>query len=208
MLLIQAYWICQYTRTGWKNVPGSICIFPKVVPITQLIGESRIIPRLSLFIESVPSYHHLGRYFGRYPLDGIVTLLHFPFIQGVSLRIQILKGVCVPPLRFRLFSIFSMSLGTTLASLAHVILLMIKPGATSAIFGTVIHPPRDTVSLIPIYHGCAFFSQGAWNRRYRSSCQVCPSSSPQHIALWVLVTHSCKRILSTPVLLPPPRSLA
>ena len=157
MLLIQAYWICQYTRTGWKNVPGTICIFPKVVPITQLIGESRIIPRLSLFIESIPSYRHLGRYFGCYPLDGIVTLLHFPFIQGVSLRIQILKGVCVPPLRFRLFSIFSMSLGTTLASLAHVILLMIKPGATSAIFGTVIHPPRDTVSLIPIYHVCAFF---------------------------------------------------
>jgi len=40
-------------------------------------------------------------------------------------------------LRFRLLSIFSMSIATTLASLAHAILVMVSPGVWEIIFGMV-----------------------------------------------------------------------
>jgi len=39
MLTVQAYWVCEITQPGWKQVPGSICILPRAVPISQIISE-------------------------------------------------------------------------------------------------------------------------------------------------------------------------
>ena len=39
MLTAQAYWMCEITQPGWKQVPGSICILPRAVPIAQIISE-------------------------------------------------------------------------------------------------------------------------------------------------------------------------
>jgi len=38
MLTVQAYWVCEITQPGWKQVPGSICILPRAVPIAQIIS--------------------------------------------------------------------------------------------------------------------------------------------------------------------------
>jgi len=37
ILLLQAFWVCEITRPEWKNIPGSICVLPEAVPITQMI---------------------------------------------------------------------------------------------------------------------------------------------------------------------------
>ena len=39
MLTLQAFWVCEIMRPGWKNVPGSICVLTKAVPITQMASE-------------------------------------------------------------------------------------------------------------------------------------------------------------------------
>jgi len=55
----------------------------------------------------------------------------------VSTPLMIIKGVRVPALRSRLLRIFSVSVVTTMASLAHAALVIYRPGATEAIFGGV-----------------------------------------------------------------------
>ncbi|KAF9647392.1 hypothetical protein BDM02DRAFT_3117085 [Thelephora ganbajun] len=101
MLTAQMFWVCELTNTGWKKVPGSICIVPQVVPI-------------SLVVSTVVS-------------DSILIIA----------PLMISRGVHVRALRFRLFFIFSMSIATTLASLAHAVLVVVRPGVWEAIFGGV-----------------------------------------------------------------------
>ena len=40
MLIVQAYWVCELTHTGWKQIQGSTCILPRVVPISQVVSTS------------------------------------------------------------------------------------------------------------------------------------------------------------------------
>ena len=44
MLIMQAYWVCELAHTEWKQTPGSMCVLPKVVPITQVV--SKLLPPL------------------------------------------------------------------------------------------------------------------------------------------------------------------
>jgi hypothetical protein len=46
ILTVQAYWVCEITQPGWKQVPESICVLPRAVPITQVI--SKFLPSLVL----------------------------------------------------------------------------------------------------------------------------------------------------------------
>lgn len=39
MLTAQAYWVCEITQPGWKQVPESICVLPRAVPIAQIISK-------------------------------------------------------------------------------------------------------------------------------------------------------------------------
>lgn len=39
MLITQMFWVCELTYTGWKQIPGSICLVPPVVPISLVISE-------------------------------------------------------------------------------------------------------------------------------------------------------------------------
>jgi len=39
MLTVQVYWVCELSSAGWKQIPGSVCILPKVVPISQVVSE-------------------------------------------------------------------------------------------------------------------------------------------------------------------------
>ena len=48
---------------------------------------------------------------------------------------QILRGIRIRALRFRVLSIFSVSIATTLASIVHATLMIIKPGVWEAISG-------------------------------------------------------------------------
>ena len=48
VLTAQALWICELTDNRWKQIPGSICILPQVVPISQIVSE--LLPSLPLFI--------------------------------------------------------------------------------------------------------------------------------------------------------------
>ncbi|KAF9645862.1 hypothetical protein BDM02DRAFT_3119545 [Thelephora ganbajun] len=101
ILTVQAYWVCEITYPGWKQIPGSICILPQAVPITQVV----------------------------------TTVISDAIL--VTTPLMIIKNVCTRALRFRLFGIFSMSIATTMASLTHAVLVMVRPGVLEAIFGGV-----------------------------------------------------------------------
>ena len=38
MLIIQYFWVCDVTDTGWKQIPGAICLVPQVVPISLVVS--------------------------------------------------------------------------------------------------------------------------------------------------------------------------
>jgi hypothetical protein len=60
--------VCEITVPEWKEVPGSICILPKAVPVTQLTSKSsRALAPLLLFIESTPSDDCFGYDLNVYP---------------------------------------------------------------------------------------------------------------------------------------------
>ena len=54
MLVVQAYWVCEITHPGWKQIPGSICVLPEVVPITQVVSKLSLNPSYLC-----PLVHHL-----------------------------------------------------------------------------------------------------------------------------------------------------
>ena len=95
--------------------------------------------RLSPLTKSTYSNRHLGWHPGCHALDGMVNFPLFSSAPDINItQIQIIRGVHVPALRYRLFGIFSMSIATTMASVTHVILLVSQPGVIGAILGTVI----------------------------------------------------------------------
>ena len=38
-MIMQAFVVCELTHTGWKNIPGSVCILPQFVSITLVVSE-------------------------------------------------------------------------------------------------------------------------------------------------------------------------
>ena len=40
MLTVQVYWVCELSYAGWKHTPGSVCVLPEVVPISQVVSKS------------------------------------------------------------------------------------------------------------------------------------------------------------------------
>jgi hypothetical protein len=138
VLVLQAFWVCEITYPGWKDIPGSICVLPKAVPITQMISKL-LCPLLSLFLAS-------NQFPATIISDGILVsaplmVREFPTPHGCSTphtQSQIIKGVRIPALRSRLLRIFSVSIVTTMASVTHAVLVMDRPGVMEAIFGTRI----------------------------------------------------------------------
>ena len=39
MLTVQVYWVCELSYAQWKQIPGSVCVLPKVVPISQVVSK-------------------------------------------------------------------------------------------------------------------------------------------------------------------------
>jgi hypothetical protein len=161
VLTLQAYWVCEITAPGWKDVPGSICVLSEAVPVTQMISKSsRFLVPLPVFIESTPSDDYLGRYLGFYPLARMANPLSLSVRCILHPRIQIIKGVRVPALRSRLLRIFSVSIATTMASVTHAVLVMDRPGILEAIFGTVVLLLSNTQSFELPFTLCVFPSGG------------------------------------------------
>lgn len=46
VLTVQFFWVCELTDTGWKQIPGAICLVPRVVPISLVV--SKLSPSLVL----------------------------------------------------------------------------------------------------------------------------------------------------------------
>ena len=40
VLTTQIFWVCEFTYTGWKEIPGLFCLVPQVVPISLVISKS------------------------------------------------------------------------------------------------------------------------------------------------------------------------
>ena len=38
-MIMQAFVVCELTHTGWKIIPGSVCILPQFVSITLVVSE-------------------------------------------------------------------------------------------------------------------------------------------------------------------------
>lgn len=153
MLIIQMFWVCELTHTGWKQIPGAICLVPPVVPISLVVSTSPafLASFVCSLINPVFSDTCFGCHVSRCSLDGMARFL--PSVYAVfHEKIQIARGVHIRALRFRLFSIFSMSIATTVASLVHAIMVLVNPGIWEAIFGNATSSP-SFISLTPV---CTF----------------------------------------------------
>ena len=136
MLVTQLFWVCEITYSGWKQIPGSICLVPPVVPISLVVSKSPSLTLLPLPFLQVLSHGYFGFCLACCPFDGRAIFLSFS--ASFHEQIQVSRGVRTQSLRFRLFFIFSMSIATTLSSMAHAVLVMVRPGVWEAIFGTAI----------------------------------------------------------------------
>jgi len=54
MLTAQVYWVCELSHVGWKQIPGSVCVLPQVVPISQVVSKPPLPSYPYLFV------HRLG----------------------------------------------------------------------------------------------------------------------------------------------------
>ena len=70
ILIVQVFWECEITRPGWKQIPGSICIFPRSVPIALMISKLPPCASVYLFLSAVFSNGHFGFYLSRHSVDG------------------------------------------------------------------------------------------------------------------------------------------
>ena len=72
MLTAQMFWVCELTYTGWKEIPGSICLVPRVVPISLVVSKLPPFPCTSgcLFIDLILSDDRFGCRLDRRSLDG------------------------------------------------------------------------------------------------------------------------------------------
>ncbi|KAF9647420.1 hypothetical protein BDM02DRAFT_2702970 [Thelephora ganbajun] len=70
------------------------------------------------------------------PIAQVITTVISDAIL-ITAPLMVIKGVRTRALRFRLFGIFSVSIATTVASLAHAVLMVARPGVVEAIFAGV-----------------------------------------------------------------------
>ena len=77
----QAFLVCEVIYTGWKQVPGSVCILPRFVPISLVVSKlprSIVLPPVCrLFIGLILSDDHIGRHLGRHAPDGMANFIAF-----------------------------------------------------------------------------------------------------------------------------------
>lgn len=118
LLVTQMFWVCEKGETAWKNRPYAQCVLGEAVGITQLASTFSSPNRSSSVAE---------RRFVAATISDIILVIA---------PLWILKDVRVSSgLRIRLIAIFSCSLMTTMAGLAHAILVLKLPGALEAIMG-------------------------------------------------------------------------
>ena len=84
VMLAQAYWVCEITYPGWKQIPGSVCVFPRSVPITLVVSKfpPSLAPPPHLFTGFVLSDGHLGYNLDRFTPDGMANFPAFPIDLG------------------------------------------------------------------------------------------------------------------------------
>jgi len=77
----QVFLVCEMVYTGWKQIPGSVCILPRFIPISLVVSKlpsSLVLLSVSrLFIGLILSDSHIGCHLGRYPLDGMASSTAF-----------------------------------------------------------------------------------------------------------------------------------
>ena len=77
----QAFLVCEVIYTGWKQIPGSVCILPRFVPISLVVSKlphSLVLPSVCCLLTGlILSDAHIGRHPSRYALDGMMNLVAF-----------------------------------------------------------------------------------------------------------------------------------
>ena len=125
LLMVQMFWVCEKGDTSWKEAPLVLCPLGLRVAITQVVSEHLShrffnYPRLNFFFFSFPSAET------------------FSDILLIVAPLWIIRSFLVTSsARFRLISVFASSLLTTVAALAHAILVVRFPGVWEAIFAAL-----------------------------------------------------------------------
>ena len=123
LLMTQMFWVCEKGDTTWKQAPFALCPLGLHVAITQAVSE-----------------YSLSRFSVNPCLNfGSSSLAEtFSDILLIVAPLWILRNVRVTSaVRFRLISVFACSLATTIAALAHAILVIRLPGTWEAIIGAL-----------------------------------------------------------------------
>jgi hypothetical protein len=115
------FWVCEKGDTSWKDAPFALCPLGLKVAVTQAVSE------YSLLLVSVMA----DAWF-------IFPAGSFSDVLLIAAPVWILRNVRVTSaVRFRLVSVFTCSLITTLVALAHAILIIRLPGTWEAIIGSL-----------------------------------------------------------------------
>ena len=123
LLMVQLFWVCEKGDTSWKDAPFALCPLGLHVAITQVVSEcpfTRLfdLPRLSIYL--------------------LCLAETFSDILLIIAPLWILRNVRVTSaVRFRLVSVFACSIATSLAGLAHAVLLIQLPGVWEAMIGAL-----------------------------------------------------------------------
>jgi len=125
LLMVQMFWVCEKGDTSWKEAPFALCPLGLHVAITQAVSEY---PHCRLLFISVQPLLP-------FPSPTAET---FSDVLLIVAPLWVLRDVRVTSaVRFRLISVFTCSLATTLAALAHAVLVIRVPGVWEAIVGAL-----------------------------------------------------------------------
>jgi hypothetical protein len=120
LLMVQMFWVCEKGNTAWKQAPFALCPLGLHVAVTQAVSKCLILC----------SYNDQ-------PLSSVLAESFSDALLIVA-PLWILRNVRVTPaVRFRLISVFTCSLATTFAALAHAVLVIRLPGIWEAIIGAL-----------------------------------------------------------------------
>jgi hypothetical protein len=119
LLMVQMFWVCEKVETAWKN-SDKLCALGPHVAITQVVSKC---PLVCFRIDNC--------------LSSLLAETFSDFLLIVA-PLWILRNVRVSSaVRFRLISVFACSLATTIAALAHAIMVIRLPGDLEAIVGSL-----------------------------------------------------------------------
>ena len=120
LLMVQMFWVCEKGDTAWKQAAFALCPLGRRVAVTQAVSKC---PLVCFRIDDSLSF--------------ILAETFSDFLLIVA-PLWILRNVRVTSaVRFRLISVFACSLATTVAALAHAILVLRLPGIWEAIVGSL-----------------------------------------------------------------------